>query len=507
MIRLNKVITCFFLTFFITSQALAQDTIADSITQGLNYVISPITTFLAFLFLGGSYNLLGEGYKITFFGLPTIVTWLIAAGIFFTIKLKFVNLRLFKHGIDVVRGKYDNKNDKIGKITPLQAFFTAVSATVGLGNIAGVAIAISIGGPGAVIWMMVAAFFGMSTKFVEVTLGQKYRRTKDGHLLAGPFYYLESGLKDCNMAKLGIILAKISAALCIGGAIGAGIMFQSNQSISIITDSFNSGGLSKVILALSMACLIAFILLGGIVRVAHIAEKIVPFMALTYILMCLTVLIVNNDKIIDAINIIFSSAFSSNAAYGGVIGAIVQGFKRAAFSNEAGLGSAPIAHGAAKVGHPMQEGSVSILEPFIDTILICFLSGIVIVTTGAYIGAGNDGILISKAAFTSVAPWFSYLLSLVVALFAFSTMLTYSHYGKQAWSYLTNGKHLGICYTIFAIFVFIGGMLNLGTVIDLADILFLTMSIPNIIGLYIMSPMIKKELDEYMTKLKKEEKK
>ncbi len=488
--------------FAIPNTALANNSLAHSITSFLDLVILPVTSFLAFLFLGANYSFFGHEIQITILGLPLIVAWLIFAGLFFTIKLKFVNIRLFKHGIDVVRGKYISNEGSDGKITPLQALFTAVSATVGLGNIAGVAIAISIGGPGAVIWMMIAAFFGMSTKFTEVSMGQKYRRTKDGHLLAGAFYYLEDGLKDHGKEKLGKFLAKLAAIFCIGGAIGAGIMFQANQSVSIIAESFNLGQSLKALIGLVLAGLIAFVLLGGIVRVAHISEKIVPLMALIYIVMCIAVLVVHNDKVLSAINLIFTSAFSQNAAYGGVIGAIVQGFKRAAFSNEAGLGSAPIAHAAAKVSHPMQEGSVSILEPFIDTITICFLSGIVIVTTGAYLDSSSDGILISQAAFNSVAPWFTYLLSLVVFLFAFSTMLTYSYYGKQAWTYLTKGKHLKICYTIFAVFVFIGSMLKIGTVIDLADILFLIMSVPNLIGLYIMSGTIKKELEDYIKKLK-----
>lgn len=480
----------------------ADNSISNNISSLLESAISPITSFFSFILLGSEYKIFDQIYQLTIFNFPLIVVWLISASLFFTIKLKFVNVRLFKHGIDVVRGKYDDTSDKSGKISPMQALCTAVSATVGLGNIAGVAIAISLGGPGAVFWMMVAAFLGMTTKFIEVTLGQKYRKVKDGHLLAGPFYYLEHGLKDHNHQKLGKILAKFAAISCICGAIGAGIMFQANQSIAIVTESFNLGGFSKIILALSLASIIAFILLGGIVRVAQIAEKIVPIMAITYILMCVTILTINNDKIISSISLIFYSAFDNNAVYGGIIGAIIQGFKRAAFSNEAGLGSAPIAHAAARVQHPMQEGSVSILEPFIDTILICFLTGITIVTTQAYLDNSISGILMSNAAFSSQISWFSYLLSIVVFLFAFSTMLTYSYYGKQAWTYLSKGKHLSICYIIFALFVFIGGMVKIGIVIDLADILFLSMSIPNIIGLYIMSDTIKKELNEYIKKLK-----
>lgn len=507
MLNFQKFIITFLVAFFFINQpALAESSsLSHQITNYLDTALAPITSFLGFILLGGNYTIFGKEMSLTIFGLPLIVAWLVFAGIFFTIKLNFVNIRLFKHGVDVVRGKYCDQNKSEGKITPLQALFTAVSATVGLGNIAGVAIAISIGGPGAVIWMMIAAFFGMSTKFVEVTFGQKYRKFKDNHLLAGSFYYLEEGLAQHGKARLGKFLAKMAAVFCIGGAIGAGIIFQSNQSVSIVTDSLNLGGTSRILLSLSMAFAIAFVLLGGIVRVAYIAEKIVPLMAVIYLLMCFTVIIFHYDRLFDSILLILNSAFNENAAYGGIIGAIVQGFKRAAFSNEAGLGSAPIAHAAAKVKHPMQEGSVSILEPFIDTIIICALSGIVIVTTGAYLDPQSNGVLISKTAFTSVVPWFAYILSLVVFLFAFSTMLTYSYYGRQAWTYLTKGKYLPLCYGSFAIFVFIGGMLKLGTAIDLADILFLTMSIPNIIGLYIMSGTIKKELDSYISKVKNKE--
>ena len=498
-LKLNLLLALIILPF---SALASSNKISDNISYFFDNALSPITSFFSFILLGSEYKIFDKIYQISIFGFPLIVLWLISASLYFTISLKFVNIRLFKHGIDVVRGKYSSKEDSSGKISPLQALCTAVSATVGLGNIAGVAIAISLGGPGAVFWMMVAAFLGMTTKFIEVTLGQKYRQIKDGHLLAGPFYYLEHGLKDHNHQKLGKFLAKFAAISCIFGAIGAGIMFQANQSITIITESFNLGGFSKIIIALTLSFIIAFILIGGIVRVAQIAEKIVPIMAITYILMCLTILVINNDKIINSIMLIFYSAFDNNAIYGGVIGAIIQGFKRAAFSNEAGLGSAPIAHAAAKVQHPMQEGSVSILEPFIDTILICFLTGITIITTQVYLDNSISGILMSNAAFSLQIPWFSYLLSIVVFLFAFSTMLTYSYYGKQAWTYLSKGKHLSICYIIFAFFVFIGGMIKISTVIDLADILFLSMSIPNIIGLYIMSGTIKKELNEYIKKLK-----
>ena len=476
--------------------------IATIITNSLETILSPIVSFCAFLFLGGEYKILGKSLQITIFGMPLLVAWLIIGGVFFSIKLRFVNIRLFTHAIDVIRGKYI-EHDAPGKVTPLQALFTAIAATVGLGNIAGVAIAIAIGGPGAVIWMMIAAFFGMSTKFAEVILGQKYRRFKNGHLLAGAFYYLEDGLKEKNLPKLGKILAKIAAICCIGGAIGAGLMFQANQAVVIISDSFGFNSFAKLLLVLGITCLIGVILIGGITRIAHIAEKIVPIMAVIYLLSCLIILLANYDQILNAIGVIFNSAFKDNALYGGIIGAIIQGIKRSAFSNEAGLGSAPIAHAAAKTREPVREGSVALLEPFIDTIIICFMTGIVITVTGAYqSSAGMNGVLMTRDAFATVSEWFPYILSIVVFLFAFSTMLTYSYYGQQAWLYLTKNKNINICYGVFIFFIFVGGMINIGIVIDFADILFLSMAVPNLIGLYIMSDNIKNDTDNYIARLK-----
>ena len=458
----------------------------------IHLLVSPIVSFLSSIFF----------FKIA--GFPFIVLWLIAGCVFFSFYLNFVNIRLFKHGIDVVRGKFSDPNDP-GKVTHAQALFTAIAATVGLGNIAGVAIAITIGGTGAVIWMMIAAFFGMSLKYAEVTMGLKYRQiSKDNHLYAGPFYYLRDGLKNKGKEKLGLILSYMAAFCCILGAIGAGIMFQANQATSIIVSEFGLGDNGKFVLILILAGIIGFILIGGIVRIAHIAEKIVPLMAIIYVLSCLIILTINYQMIPDGILTMFKSAFTSeNAIYGGVIGAIIQGFKRAAFSNEAGLGSATIAHGAAKTKEPVREGTVALLEPFIDTIIICFMTGLVITVTKSYIDAGEiGGVLITAKAFATVAPSFKLVLSLVVLLFAFSTMLTYSYYGRQAWDYFSGGKYEKICYSIFVFFIIIGGSINLTVVVDFADILFLSMALPNLIGLYILAPEIKAETDGYIAKLK-----
>ena len=432
--------------------------------------------------------------------------WLVTAAIFFTIKLKFVNIRLFLHGIAVVRGKY--KDDSApGKLSPLQSLFTAVSATVGLGNIAGVAIAVTWGGPGAVIWMMIAAFFAMSLKFAEVTLGLKYRSfDKDGHLKAGVFYYLEKGLKNQGREKLGLILAKFAAVFFFLGGIGAGMLFQSNQTTAILVDSFSLGIVGKLIFVIILASLVAFILFGGITRIGHIAGKLVPLMAIIYIISCLIILALHYHNIDNAIIIMFKSAFSNtDAAMGGVIGAIVAGFRRAAFSNEAGLGSSPTAHAASKTKEPVQEGAVALLEPFLDTIVICFMTGIVIVVTGVYAGEGSknlSGILLTKAAFATVNSWFPYVLSFVAVLFSFSTMLTYSYYCQQAWKYFSKSSDVRIANAIFTISIIVGGIISLGVVIDLADILFLSMAVPNIIGLYLMRNEIRDDTKKYIKKIK-----
>jgi AGCS family alanine or glycine:cation symporter len=474
------------------------------ITSFLENFIGPVVNLLAFIFLGEEYEIFGEIRSITIFGLPVLVAWLIAGGIFFTFKLRFINVRLFKHAIEVARGRYA-EHDAPGRVTQLQALFTAVAATVGLGNIGGVAIAVTIGGPGAVIWMMIAAFFGMSMKCAEVILGQKYRSfDKNGHLEAGAFYYLQRGLTKKGFPRLAIILGKMAAILCIGGAVGAGMMYQSNQSVAIIADTLGLVGVSKLLLVLVITALVGVIIIGGITRIAGFAEKIVPVMAITYVLSCIIILILNYSEILGAINIMFSAAFSGDALYGGVIGAIIQGVKRAAFSNEAGVGSAPIAHAAGKTREPVREGSISLLEPFIDTVIICFMTGIVLIVTGVYqnVDLNSGGVLLTGQAFATVGNWFTYVLSITVFFFAFSTMLTYSYYGQQAWLYLSGGKGIRYCHILFLLAIFTGGLIKLSIVIDLADILFILMSVPNLIGMYMMSGLIKKEVESYVERLK-----
>lgn len=436
-------------------------------------------------------------------GFPLLVLWLVIGGLFFTLRLGFVNIRLFKHAIVIISGKYDNKNDP-GEVTHLQALSAAVSATVGLGNIAGVAVAVSIGGPGAVVWMVVAGFVGMSTKFAEVTMGHKYRKIDaQGKVSGGAFYYLTEGLAKRNMPGLGKALALFFAIACIGGALGGGNMFQANQTVTILTNTFPLiSGLDPVI-SLFMAVSVGIVLIGGIKRIAIVAESIVPLMAFIYLSACIIVLIANASAVPQALTTIFTSAFGADAMGGGILGAIIMGFRRAAFSNEAGLGSAPIAHAAAKTTEPVREGSVALLEPFIDTVIICFITGIVITVTGVYNDSSIEGgVLLTSAAFATVISWFPIILSIAIALFAYSTMLTWSYYGERAWNYLFGSKTITLYHIIFCTMTFLGGIINFGIVLEFSDLLILSMAIPNLIGLYIMHNEIKAELDNYISRLK-----
>ena len=326
-------------------------------------------------------------YNIPLVNMPFLVLWLMAGSIFFTLRLGFVNVRLFGHAIAVVRGKYSNPNDP-GQVSHFQALTAAVSATVGLGNIAGVAVAVAMGGPGAVVWMIMMGALGMSSKFAEVTMGQKYRKIdENGVVSGGAFHYLEEGLKEKGLRRFGKYLAVVFAFCCLGGAIGGGNMFQSNQAVSIIADTFGTAEdpfLPNWMIALFFSISVGVVIIGGIRRIAHVAEKIVPTMAFIYLSAAIVVLVVNADKLGGAFEIMIKSAFGLDAVAGGMMGAIIQGVKRAAFSSEAGLGSAPIAHAAARTKIPVREGCVGLLEPFIDTVVICFMTGMVIVVTGVY---------------------------------------------------------------------------------------------------------------------------
>lgn len=439
--------------------------------------------------------------------IPFIVIWLVLGALFFTIRMGFINIRGFKHAIDLARGRYDDPNAP-GQVTHFQALATAVSGTVGLGNIAGVAVAISLGGAGATFWMIVCGLLGMSSKFVECTLGVKYRDIlPDGRVFGGPMNYLRYGLAKRNMGGLGKVLAAMFAVLAIGASFGGGNMFQANQSFEQLAGQFPALQGNGLWFGIITALLVGVVIIGGIRSIAKVTGKIVPLMASIYVLAALAVIIMNIQNVAPAFAAIVDGAFSPSALKGGIIGVLVVGFQRAAFSNEAGVGSAAIAHSAAKTHHPPSEGFVALLEPFIDTVVVCTLTALVLIFTGMHEVEGMAGAQLTSDAFGSQISWFPYVLGIAVFLFAFSTMISWSYYGMRAWTYLF-GKSTKSELTyklLFLVFVVIGASVSLGAVLVFSDMMILAMSFPNIIGLYIMSGEVKADLEGYWQKLKANE--
>ncbi|MBD99587.1 MAG: amino acid carrier protein [Verrucomicrobia bacterium] len=440
-------------------------------------------------------------------GIPFIVVWLVLGAIFFTVKMKFVNLRGFKHALQLVAGKFSDPNKKEeGEVSHFQALTTALSATVGLGNIAGVAIAISVGGPGATFWMIVAGLIGMSSKFVECTLGVKYRRVGEvGEISGGPMYYLSEGLKRRNLGRLGKVLAVIFAILCIGGSFGGGNMFQANQAFVQLSSTFPMLEGSGIYFGVILAILVGVVIIGGIKSIANVTDKIVPLMAILYVGFSLVIILMNVGNIGTVLGEIYNGAFNAPALKGGVIGVLILGFRRAAFSNEAGVGSASIAHSASKTNEPVSEGVVALLEPFVDTVVVCTMTALVLVFTGFSEGHTDlDGAELTSAAFGSVFPWFKFILVIAIFLFAFSTMISWSYYGLKAWSYLLgDSKIMGNLYKIiFCAFVVIGSSVGLGAVLEFSDLMILGMAFPNIIGLLIMSNEVKEDMISYFDRVK-----
>lgn len=442
-----------------------------------------------------------------------VVVWLVLGAVFFTVYLKFINLSGFVHAIQIVRGKYDNPDDE-GEVSHFQALATALSATVGLGNIAGVAIAIIIGGPGATFWMIVAGLLGMTSKFVECTLGVKYRTINpDGSVSGGPMYYLSKGLKKRNLGFLGKVLAVIFSILVIGGSFGGGNMFQANQSFSqfmyIVPSISNYGFWYGVILAI----LVGAVIIGGIKSIASVTSKIVPFMAILYVVTAIIIILINFRDTPAAFTLIFEGAFSPDAMKGGIIGVLIVGFQRAAFSNEAGVGSAPIAHSAVKTDEPVSEGFVALLEPFIDTVVICTMTALVIIFTEMHDNPlGLEGAALTSAAFSTVFSWFPYVLMFAIFLFAFSTMISWSYYGIKGFDYLFgsyseklfgNRKVSDTIYRVlFLACIIVGASSELGAVLDFSDMMILSMAFPNILGLMIMAPEIRRDVKDYMRRIK-----
>lgn len=506
-------------------------------------------------------------YEIPFsdtFQIPWVLIVLVGGALYFTLYFKFINISGFVTAFQVVRGKYediekhgvdklygdeaqvedvigsiDDDNDKNsdksfgdqtpggdvfetirdesaeGEVSHFQALTAALSATVGLGNIAGVAVALSIGGPGATFWMIVAGFLGMASKFAECTLGVKYRDVDaDGTVYGGPMYYLTKGLKEKGAGGLGKVLAVLFAIFVVGGSFGGGNMFQANQAAAQFTKLFDlTGGNAGLYFGIVMAVLVAVVIIGGIKRIASVTEKVVPFMAGIYVLAALIILFANFTLIDDAFMLIYEGAFSGLGIAGGLVGVMIQGIRRGAFSNEAGVGSAAIAHSAVRTKYPASEGIVALLEPFIDTVIICTMTALVIIITnfdGQFMEYGveiKEGVELTAVAFDSVIPHFSIVLTIAVILFAFSTMISWSYYGMQGWKFLFGkGKVTDLVYKIlFLMFVIVGASISLGAVIDFSDAMIFAMVVPNIIGVIMLSPVIKRELAKYTNAINKKE--
>ncbi|HWR32272.1 MAG TPA: alanine/glycine:cation symporter family protein [Chitinophagaceae bacterium] len=527
--------------FLLPLLTIAQDTPKKGIDERINESFQPITDWWSHKVF----------YPVNIAGVsvPIVVILLVCGALFFTLYFSFVNIRRFGLAIKVVRGKYDDlekdapevssaavnvvdgdivdtikKESHHGEVNHFQALATAVSGTVGLGNIAGVAVAIAIGGPGATFWMIVCGLLGMSSKFVECTLGVKYRDIdKNGVVYGGPMYYLKKGFAEKKLVGLGKFLAVLFAILCVGGSLGGGNAFQSNQAAQQIASMTGMTGSSAgFIIGVILAVITGIVIIGGIKKIATVTEKIVPFMAILYIVASLIIIFAHFSFIDDAFRMIFNEAFSPRAGLGGLMGVLIVGFKRAAFSNEAGAGSASIAHSAVRTKYPASEGVVSLLEPFIDTVVICTMTALVIIifngdgTMFPYggdgkgnvilnaTGASTSGVHLTSMAYNDVIPHFSYVLTVAIVLFAFSTMISWSYYGLQAWKYLFGrGKIADLSYKIlFLLFVVIGASVSLSAVTDFSDAMILAMVFPNMIGLLFLFPKVREELGRYLTAIK-----
>ncbi len=445
---------------------------------------------------------------------PFVVAWLVIAAVVFTFYFRFINLRGMGAGFRLVRGDYNDPR-AAGEVTHFQALATALSGTVGLGNIAGVAIAVSIGGPGAVFWMILAGFLGMTSKFTECTLGVKYRQENpDGTVSGGPMYYLSRGLaeKGPGFARLGKVLAVVFAIFCVGGSFGGANMFQSNQSfqqVMGITGGEASWWADKGwLFGLILAFFVALVIIGGIRSIARVTAKIVPVMAVLYITAGLVVIGVHIDQVPAAFALIITSAFGVQSVAGGALGVLAIGFQRAAFSTEAGIGSAAIAHSAVKTRHPASEGLVALYEPFIDTIVVCTITALVIIISGMWVeGAGMSGVELTSSAFESAISWFPYVLALAVVLFAYSTMLAWSYYGLKCWTYLFGEtRRMEITYKLlFLFFVVAGATMHLTAIIGFSDAMILAMAFPNLLGIYFLLPVVRREINKYWQKYKNDE--
>ena len=446
---------------------------------------------------------------------PFIVLVLMLGAIFFTFWYRWINIRGFKHAIDVIRGKYDKPEDT-GEISHFRALTSALSATVGLGNIAGVAVAIQLGGPGAVFWMLIAAVFGMTAKFSSCTLSQMYRKINtDGTVSGGPMYYLDIGLSESRykgLKVLGKVLAVMYALMIMGGAIGGGNMFQANQTAEAFASTFEISDARtwNWVIGITLAIGVGVVIIGGIKRIGAATSKIVPFMCGIYVLASIFIILTHISQIPETIRLIFTMAFTKNAYYGGFFGVLIMGVRRAAFSNEAGLGSAAIAHAAAKTEEPVREGIVGMIGPFIDTIIVCFMTAMVVIITGTW----NDpsisqsaGVTLTTEAFGSAISWFPYILTLCIGLFAYSTMISWCYYGERGWIYLLDHIQIGgegyglktvvLFRIIFVIFIVVGAVSKLSDVLDFSDAMIFSMAFPNIVGSIFLAPKVLEKVRDY----------
>ncbi|MDE3743964.1 alanine/glycine:cation symporter family protein [Maribacter polysaccharolyticus] len=525
------------LTFLLPFLTFSQESAEMGIDERINAWFEPITA-------------VWEGivfWQVPGTGVPLIVIILVSGATFFTLYFGFVNITKFPLAINVVRGKYDEvespeghgvekaevnivdgdlpdtirDESKHGEVSHFQALATAVSGTVGLGNIAGVALAIAIGGPGATFWMILCGLLSMSTKFVECTLGVKYRDVdEDGTVHGGPMYYLSKGLKERGYTGLGKALAVIFAILCVGASFGGGNAVQSNQAAEQLAAMLGlQGGSTGFVIGIVLAIIVGIVIIGGIKRIASVTEKVVPFMAIIYALACLVVIFANFSYLDDAFILIFEGAFTPEAGLGGLFGVLIVGFRRAVFSNEAGAGSAAIAHSAVKTKYPASEGIVALLEPFIDTVVICTMTALVIIfyNSGGVFEYGGDGagsvvvdgvslggVNLTSLAFESVIPWFPYVLTLAVVLFAVSTMISWSYYGLQSWKFLFGrGKIADLIYKVlFIAFIIIGASASMGAVFAFSDAMILALVFPNMIGLMLLFPRVKEEMGSFLSAIK-----
>jgi AGCS family alanine or glycine:cation symporter len=519
--------------FLLPTLSFAQEVTHKGIDQRIEEMFKPISDFWT--------GLVFTSLNIAEYDIPLVLILLILGALYFTIYFKVPQFKLFKTAVKVVAGKYDAidhhdtykpaddplveahedipetikiEGDHHGEVSHFQALSAALSATVGLGNIAGVAVAIAIGGPGATFWMILAGLMGMASKFTECTLGVKYRDIgKDGTVYGGPMYYLKKGLKEMGKGSLGKFLAVFFAIMVVGGSFGGGNMFQANQAAAQFKKLFdithpNAGSYFGIV----MAIIVGIVIIGGIKRIGKVAERIVPFMAVLYVGGALIIIILNIGFLPEAFKAIVTQAFTPAAGLGGFMGVLIQGFRRGTFSNEAGVGSAAIAHSAVKTKYPASEGIVALLEPFIDTVVICTMTALVLIITNLKYGLfsygdgslDGKGVELTATAFDSVIPHFSIILTIAVILFAFSTMLSWSYYGLQGWKFVFGrSKTADIVYKVlFLFFVFVGSSVKLGSVLNFSDAMIFAMVFPNVIGLFFLAPKVREELKKYLKAIK-----